>query len=71
MPAGSIAATEEDEIAECLGHYHTVIADPLYRPVCPHGCRLVPLPHIAFSGRMFQGNIPNLTADFYSFLNKI
>lgn len=37
-----------------------VVADPLYKYVLPEGCRLIELPHFAFSGRCFAKRIPNL-----------
>jgi hypothetical protein len=38
-----------------------VIADPLYRPILPSGCKLISLPHEAFSGRIARSDIPDLT----------
>ncbi len=38
----------------------TVIADPCYADVLPDGCELVRLPHLAFSGRIFLQEIPDL-----------
>lgn len=37
-----------------------VVADPYYRFVFPAGCGLVSLPHLAFSGRIFLNEIPDL-----------
>ena len=37
-----------------------VVADPYYRFVFPDGCGLIPLPHLAFSGRIFLNEIPDL-----------
>ncbi len=37
-----------------------VIADPYYRDVLPPGCSLIPLPHLAFSGRIHLKDIPDL-----------
>ena len=34
-----------------------IIADPLYRPICPKQSRFYELPHIAFSGRIFLKDI--------------
>ena len=40
-----------------------VIADPCYVDVLPKGCALVRLPHLAFSGRIFLQEIPDLFQD--------
>ena len=56
-----IYAMEEEEISLACRNAKTVIADPLYKPVLPHGCRFIPLPHEAFSGRIFRRGIPDLT----------
>ena len=37
-----------------------VIADPCYGDVLPEGCSLIRLPHLAFSGRIFLSEIPDL-----------
>lgn len=37
-----------------------VVADPYYRDVFPPGCELIPLPHLAFSGRILLKDIPDL-----------
>ncbi len=71
FPPGGAKAPSEEDLAESLKPFKTVIADPLYRPVCPKDCRFVPLPHEAFSGRIFRKEIPNLTADFGAFLNML
>ena len=34
-----------------------ILADPLYRPICPKNARFYELPHIAFSGRIFLKDI--------------
>ena len=31
-----------------------VVADPMYRPICPKECLFIPVPHEAFSGRTFR-----------------
>jgi nitrogenase molybdenum-cofactor synthesis protein NifE len=58
--ACAFAAEDEDEIVPLLSGAARLIADPLYRPLCPPGCEFIPLPHEAFSGRMFRENIPDL-----------
>lgn len=53
-------AQDEDDLIPHLNNSRILIADPLYRPICPEGCRFVPLPHEAFSGRIFRKEIPDL-----------
>ena len=58
---------DEVEIEEALRSAEIILADPLYRPICPDHARFVGLPSEAFSGRIYRGRIPNLAADFDSF----
>ena len=55
-------AKGEEELENLLRETKTIIADPLYRPICPQDAAFIELPHIAFSGRIFlkqikQGNV--------------
>lgn len=63
-----VCAADEDELAPRLKPAKTVIADPLYRPICPKDARFVPLPHEAFSGRIYRADIPNLLLSFKNLL---
>ena len=63
-----ITAPDEDEIIEAIAPADTVIADPLYKPIVPSGKRFIPLPHEAFSGRIFRKDIPDLVKDFGAFV---
>ena len=47
----------EEEVRELLKDAGIIVADPLYRPICPKSSRFYELPHIAFSGRIFLKNI--------------
>ncbi len=60
-------AVDEDDLAPYFASAEILIADPLYRPVCPPETRFVPLPHEGFSGRLFRKDIPDLTAELDSF----
>lgn len=52
--------TEGEEGAEAaLQAASAIVADPLYRPVCPPGVPFYPLPHQAFSGRCFRKTMRN------------
>lgn len=46
----------EEEMENALKNAQIVVADPLYRPVCPVECEFYERAHIAFSGRMFLKN---------------
>ena len=49
----------EDAIRSCTD-LKTVIADPLFKPVCKNIREFIPLPHEAFSGRLFRKDIPDI-----------
>ena len=51
-------------MAEALVGMEMVIADPLYRPICPEGAKFIPLPAENFSGRIYRSDIPNLIDGF-------
>ena len=65
-----VCACDEDEIIPALANADTVIADPLYRPIVSADKRFLPLPHEAFSGRIFRRDIPDLAADARPVLNQ-
>ncbi len=58
---GDAAAPEEDDLIREIAEADAVIADPLYRPLC-EGKAFYPLPHTAFSGRIYEKEMPNLIA---------
>lgn len=74
---GDLRTPEEDDILQLLHESeketHTfaekkvsfsgVIADPLYQTLCPEQIPFYPLGHIAFSGRLYEKEIPNLIED--------
>jgi len=55
---------DEMDVIEALKGMKTVIADPLYRPVCPSDATFIPLPSENFSGRIYRKDIPNLIEGF-------
>lgn len=69
----TLCLTDEAELIPVLHEASLVIADPLYQPICPPDAAFIPLPHIAFSGRLYEKSIPNLieTAPFAAFTKKI
>ena len=46
----------EEAMEEALKDARIIVADPLYRPVCPKDSIFYELPHVAFSGRIYSGN---------------
>ena len=59
-----VFASDEEEIIQELEGVKMVIADPLYRPICPKDATFMPLPAESFSGRIYRNQIPNLIAGF-------
>lgn len=60
---GDIAVCGEEELEQALQSLKNVkgvVADPLYRPVCPENVAFYELPHIAFSGRIYKKKLPVL-----------
>lgn len=51
----------EEEIALLVKNGRGIVADPMYRPICPEYVPFFPLPHEAFSGRIYRRQIPDLT----------
>lgn len=60
LSANDINAEDEETIQQVCKNASAVIADPLYKAVMPEKCRFIPLPHEAFSGRMYRKDIPDL-----------
>ena len=59
---GDIRTPEEDDVALALKSADIVIADPLYQMLCPEK-EFIALPHMAFSGRIYEKEIPVLIGD--------
>ena len=57
---GDKIAMFEDDIEKCLKNSKIIIADPLFRPICPIDSTFISLPHEAFSGRIYRDEIPNI-----------
>ena len=70
---GTLRLTDEDELSPVLREAALIIADPLYQPICPAGAAFLSLPHIAFSGRLYEKTIPNLIEEeaFTDFVQKV
>lgn len=61
---GCLFRRDEDELLPYLKAAEIIIADPLYRPICPDTARFIALPHEAFSGRIYRDQIPELAEEF-------
>ena len=61
----------EEDIEAAIASAQLIIADPLFRPICPEGVRFAPLPQEAFSGRIYRQEIPNLITDFENFAKEV
>lgn len=48
----------EEEMEKALKNADIIVADPLYRPICPKDAKFYELPHIAFSGRIYKKHLP-------------
>lgn len=67
---GFVSAIDEDEIIPHLEKAKIIIADKMYKPICPEGAKFVNLPHEAFSGRIYRKEIPNLVENFNEFVRR-
>jgi len=66
----TVLATDEAELEPYLAEAELIIADPMYRPICPPAAKFVSLPHVGFSGRLRLKEIPNLVDDFEKFMKE-
>ena len=57
---GDHLAMDEDDIMPYLKDAKIIIADPLYKPICPVDSNFISLPHEGFSGRIYRADIPNI-----------
>ena len=65
-----LASCEEDAENGLKG-VDMMIADPLYKPICPEHVRFHALPTEAFSGRIYRREIPNLVEHFDHFVKEL
>lgn len=64
-----VRTSGEEDLEEFLKQAVTIIADPLYRPICPDKAKFMELPHQAFSGRCFRRKMQTLE-EFVASLRK-
>lgn len=70
LSTGCLAVSDEDELKPYLAQANTIIADPLYQPICPSTTNFIPAPHEAFSGRVYHDSMQNFVDHFDEFLVK-
>lgn len=56
---GDVYESDEVEIEKHLKRARSVAADPLFRHIMPEGVPFYDLPHVAFSGRIYAGKVPD------------
>ena len=71
LRAKDLPLQAEEDIEAAIASAALVIADPLFRPICPEGVRFSPLPQEAFSGRIYRQEIPNLISGFKTFVKEV
>ena len=49
----------EEDVEREIANAAEIVADPLYRHICPAGVRFTPEIHFAFSGRIFRKQLVN------------
>ena len=62
---GDEAVQGEEAMEEKLKTAKHILADPLYRPICPESAEFHELPHIAFSGRIYLKEIKKYGKQIY------
>lgn len=67
---GCIWARDEAELIPYLREAEVVIADPMYRAICPKTAKFVELPHEAFSGRIYREKMPQLVDELKLFIEE-
>lgn len=70
LSEGCIQAWDEDDLIPYLEGAARIIADPLYQPICPDDAQFIPLPHEAFSGRIYRAQIPELVTGLKQFVQE-
>ena len=60
LTPGDEAVCGEEMMEQKLKDAGIIVADPLYRPICPKDAQFFELPHIAFSGRIYLKKIKQM-----------
>lgn len=64
LVAGDAKAREEEELEDCFKNLEVLIGDPLFKPIVPESVTFKPLPHEAYSGRIYRKEIPDLVKGY-------
>ena len=60
LGAGCLKRSSEDDLIRTLQQGQNVLADPIYKKICPPGTAFTPFPHEAYSGRIYRTQMPDL-----------
>ncbi|MBQ8830985.1 MAG: oxidoreductase [Oscillospiraceae bacterium] len=71
MRAKDRAIIWEEEIQQELTKAAVIIADPMFKPICPDSARFIELPAESCSGRIYRDKIPNLVCNFSNFISEV
>lgn len=63
LSGSALCLTDETELEPILAKAKTIIADPLYEAICPPHAKFIRLPHMGFSGRLYQAEIMDLVKE--------
>ncbi|MEE3309762.1 hypothetical protein, partial [Sharpea azabuensis] len=55
---GDLVSKDEEEMEQALSEAQTIIGDPMYQVLTT--TPITPLPHLAFSGRLYLKSMPNI-----------
>lgn len=67
----TLCLTDECDLEPLLQGADTIIADPLYQAICPTSARFINLPHMGFSGRLYQKYQYALIKNFSELLEEL
>ena len=60
--AGCLLQSSEEDLINTLKQGQKILADPIYKRICPKKAVFYPFPHEAYSGRIYRGQMSNLMA---------
>ena len=58
--AGCLVQSSEEELIKTLQQGQKILADPIYKRICPPEAAFYPFPHEAYSGRIYRRQMPDL-----------
>lgn len=71
LRGGDCLASCEEDVENALKDADIMIADPLYKPICPKNVKFKALPTEAFSGRIYRKEILNLVENLSNFIKEL